>query len=187
MQAALLMATGLHAGQFRKGTTIPYVSHLFAVASLVMEAGGDEDEIIAALLHDGPEDQGGEKTLAEIRQKFGARVADIVSDCSDTFEEPKPPWEERKKAYIDHLATVSESTLLVSCADKLHNSRAILTDYRMHGEALWDRFRGGRDGTLWYYRELVNCYRRSKQPPVLVEELDRVVSEIESLTSAAKT
>lgn len=181
LRSALLMATELHGAQRRKGTDIPYLSHLFAVASLVMEAGGDEDEVIAALLHDAAEDCGGEATLASIREHFGANVAAIVAGCSDTFEVPKPPWRQRKERYLEHLADVSHSTLLVSAADKLHNARAILDDYRHHGEPLWDRFRGGRDGTLWYYRELLNRYLDLAAPAKLVKELERVVDTLEAL------
>jgi GTP pyrophosphokinase len=180
---ALVYATKLHHGQVRKGTQVPYVSHLLAVASLVLEAGGDEDEVIAALLHDGPEDRGGEETLDAIRECFGFKVANIVSGCSDTFEEEKPPWSERKRAYLSHLANAPASVLLVSCADKLHNARAILADYRSVGEDLWERFRGGKDGTLWYYRALVGSYAAASEPPVLLEQLERVVNELEALAS----
>lgn len=181
-QLAFLMADRLHDGQLRKGTTIPYVSHLLGVASIVMEAGGNDDEVIAALLHDSAEDQGGEATLAEIRNQFGDRVAEIVAACSDTFEEPKPPWKERKMAYLAHLSEVPASALLVSCADKLHNVRAILADYRVHGEELWDRFRGGREGTLWYYRELCSRYRELPAPTELAKELARTFDVLERLT-----
>lgn len=184
LQAAAAMAMDLHADQVRKGTTVSYVSHLFAVASLVMEAGGDEDEVIAALLHDAAEDRGGEATLADIRARFGDRVAGIVEECSDTFADPKPPWRERKERYIDTLAEVSRSALLVSAADKLHNARAILDDYREHGESLWERFRGGRDGTLWYYRELLNRYVHLAAPWRIVGELERVVETLEDLVRA---
>lgn len=181
-QAAFLMADRLHDRQFRKGTTVPYISHLLGVASLVMEAGGDDDEVIAALLHDSAEDQGGEATLTEIRNRFGDRVADIVAACSDTFEEPKPPWKERKVAYLAHLSEVPASVLLVSCADKLHNVRAILADYRIVGEGLWERFRGGRDGTLWYYRTLCNRYYELSAPARLVSELSSTIETLETLT-----
>ncbi len=178
---ALVYATRLHGSQLRKGTQIPYVAHLLAVASLVLEAGGDEDEAIAALLHDGPEDQGGLETLQEIHRRFGKRVERIVSECSDTFALEKPPWEERKRTYLKHLENVAPSTLLVSCADKVHNARAILTDFNEIGESLWERFRGGRNGTLWYYRSLVTKFREVAEPPPLVDELDRVVSKLEQL------
>ena len=177
-EEALVYATRLHATQLRKGTDIPYVSHLLAVASLVMEAGGGEDEAIAALLHDGPEDQGGLDTLNEIRARFGERVADIVAACSDTFEAEKPPWKARKQAYLDHLQAADEATRLISCADKLHNARAILADYRRHGESLWDRFNGGREDILWYYTELARIFG-TDGPGALADELARVVEQLE--------
>ena len=147
-EAALLLATRLHATQTRKGGRIPYVSHLLGVASLALEHGGDEDVAIAALLHDAVEDQGGRPTLARIRRRFGARVAEIVEGCTDADTVPKPEWRTRKERYLRHLDTASAEVRLVSACDKLHNARAILFDYRVHGEALWKRFKGGRDGTL---------------------------------------
>ena len=180
---ALVYATALHAQQIRKGSGVPYVSHLLAVASLVLEAGGNEDEAIAALLHDGPEDQGGLATLAEIGELFGARVAGIVAECSDSFETEKPPWRARKLAYLSHLEVASGSARFVSCADKLDNARSILTDYRSVGELLWQRFRGGREGTLWYYRALVEAFFRGETPP-LAAELERTVRLLEQETAA---
>ena len=179
---ALEFATRLHDIQLRKGSGTPYLAHPLAVASLVLEAGGSEDEVIAALLHDGPEDQGGLETLEEIRRRFGGGVAQIVAECSDSLELQKPPWRVRKLAYLQGLETASSSALLVSCADKLHNARSIITDYRLLGEQLWVRFRGGRDGTLWYYRELVNHYDSRADPPALFAELSRTVAELEALT-----
>jgi (p)ppGpp synthase/HD superfamily hydrolase len=175
---ALTFAVRRHAGQLRKGTNIPYATHLLAVCSVVLEHGGDEEEAIAALLHDAVEDQ--KATLDEIRDRFGARVAEIVAGCSDTDVVPKPPWRERKEAYIAHLASASPSTRLVSAADKLHNARSILFDYRLHGEALWDRFSASRDETLWYYRSVVDALRAAGSTP-LVDELDRVVTEMEEI------
>ena len=168
---ALVYATQLHASQVRKGTDIPYVSHLLGVASLVIEAGGTEDEAIAALLHDGPEDQGGLGTLKEIRDQFGVPVGKIVAACSDTFEEKKPAWQQRKQAYLDHLLDATPSVRLVSCADKLHNARAILADYRRHGEELWQRFNAGREDILWYYGELARIFS-DRGPEQLAAELD---------------
>ncbi|MHB1425315.1 MAG: HD domain-containing protein [Gemmataceae bacterium] len=179
-EAALIYALHLHAQQKRKGTTIPYVSHLLAVAALVLEDGGCEDEAIAALLHDAIEDQGGEPIRQEIRHGFGDKVVEIVNGCTDTDEMPKPPWLERKKRYLEHLRGASPEVLRVSAADKLHNARAVLSDLRRHGKAVWGRFNGGREGTLWYYRQLVQVFRESG-PSFLVEELDRVVSELERL------
>ena len=179
-EKALVWATQLHAGQYRKGTDVPYISHLLGVTSLVLENGGDEDEAIAALLHDAAEDQGGRATLQEIRRRFGSRVADIVKGCSDAMTQPKPPWRARKEAYIAHLSHATASELLVSTADKLHNARSILADYRTLGEALWQRFNGGKEGTLWYYRALLQALGENGPAP-LTEELARVMSEIERL------
>lgn len=177
---ALAYAAKLHQRQVRKGTTVPYLSHLLAVSSLALEHGANEDEAIAALLHDAVEDQGGAATAAEIRRRFGDTVADIVIGCSDTDRVPKPPWRERKEAYVAHLREASAGVRLVSACDKLHNSRSILTDLRRHGDAIWERFRGGKDGTLWYYRSVVDELKAAGTS-TLVEELERVVSEIEGL------
>jgi (p)ppGpp synthase/HD superfamily hydrolase len=177
---ALAFAARLHAGQLRKGTEIPYVSHLLAVSSLVLEYGGTEDEAIAGLLHDAIEDQGGNSTREVIRRLFGEEVTDIVNGCTDAEVIPKPPWRERKESYVAHVHDASPSVRLVSAADKLHNARSVLSDLRVLGEKVWSRFKGGRDGTLWYYRALVQAYRAGGSSP-LVEELDRVVSEIERL------
>jgi len=146
---ALVFASRLHRAQRRKGTDIPYVSHLMAVSALVLEHGGNEDQAIAALLHDAAEDQGGATILEEIRGRFGEPVARIVADCTDAWEEPKPDWRPRKEAYIAKLPAKHASSLLVSLADKTHNARAILNDYRVLGDALWSRFNGGREGTFW--------------------------------------
>jgi (p)ppGpp synthase/HD superfamily hydrolase len=155
---ALVYASMLHRSQARKSTTIPYVAHLLAVASIVMEAGGTEDEAIAALLHDGPEDQGGKKTLDDIRTRFGDSVGDIVESCSDTFETPKPEWSVRKRQYLEHLKSASKSALLVSAADKLHNARAILRNLREPGPSVWDRFSATREQTLDNYASLIEAY-----------------------------
>lgn len=182
-EKALTLATRLHATQTRKGSDIPYVAHLLGVASIALDHGANEDEAIAALLHDAVEDQGGEKTLKLIRRRFGSTVADIVWGCSDTDEVPKPPWKERKEAYIEHVACASPSIQLVSASDKLHNARAILSDFRCVGDKLWARFTGGKDGTLWYYRALVAAFRTSGANPQLVADLDLVVTDIERLAS----
>jgi (p)ppGpp synthase/HD superfamily hydrolase len=178
---AMTLACDLHRAQARKGTQIPYVSHLLAVASLALEYGATEDEAIAAVLHDAVEDQGGASTATVIENKFGKPVADIVRACSDTDVVPKPPWRARKEAYIAHVRTAPPSVRLVSACDKLHNARAILSDYREHGESLWERFSGGRDETLWYYRELIEAFTTHGRTR-LVDELDRVVTELELLT-----
>ena len=177
---ALVYATRLHRDQIRKGTEAPYVTHLLAVASIVGEDGGTEDEVVAALLHDAPEDRGGKERLEEIRGRFGNEVAEIVDGCTDTYEDPKPEWRPRKEAYVAHVAEASASIRLVSAADKLHNARSILADLRAVGDELWDRFTGGKEGTLWYYRALVEAYAGAGPNPI-VEELDRVVREIEAL------
>lgn len=175
---ALTYAAGLHRGQSRKGAGVPYVSHLLAVASLVLENGGDEDEAISALLHDAIEDIGGEPLPGQIRERFGQRVLEIVKGCTDADTKPKPPWRERKEAHVAKIANASSSVRLVIAADKLHNARCLLADYRRLGEDLWERFRGGRDGTLWYYRAVTDALMQSAATP-LVEELKRVVSELE--------
>ena len=176
---ALEYAARLHETQARKGGSVPYVAHLLAVTALVLENGGDEDLAIAALLHDAVEDQGGARTLAKIRADFGDRVADIVEACSDTDATPKPPWRERKEAYLAHLRDAEQDVLLVSLSDKLHNARSILMDYRAVGPDLWERFKAGRDGQLWYYRELVSIFRRQSERQVLVAELERVIATLE--------
>lgn len=179
-EEALPYAARLHRDQTRKGTDTPYVTHLLAVAAIVGENGGTEDETVAALLHDAPEDRGGRKRLEDIRDRFGDVVARIVDDCTDTYEDPKPAWWPRKEAYVAHVAQAPPSVQLVSAADKLHNARSILADLRALGDDLWERFTGGKDGTLWYYRALVEAYARNGANPV-VEELDRVIREIEAL------
>ena len=177
---ALSYAALLHAEQQRKVSGEPYVAHLLAVAALVLEYGGNGDEAIAALLHDAVEDQGGLATLEEIRRRFGPTVADIVDGCTDAAVMPKPPWRQRKEAYIARLRCAPAAVRLVSAADKLHNVRAILREYRRQGESVWGHFRGGRDGTLWYYRAVVETLKQADHHP-LVEELDRTVAEIESI------
>jgi GTP pyrophosphokinase len=177
---ALTFATQLHAEQTRKGSGIPYIAHLIGVASIALEYGANEDEAIAALLHDAIEDQGGEATREEIRRRFGDTVTEIVDGCTDSDQTPKPPWRQRKEAYIAHIPTASASVRLVSASDKLHNVRSILKDYRLLGDALWDCFKGGKNGTLWYYRSLVEAFQTAESTP-LVNELERTVSELEGL------
>ena len=180
---SVTLAAELHSTQLRKGTNIPYLSHLLGVTSLVLEHGGNEDEAIAAMLHDAVEDCGGKKTLELIKNQFGAEVAAIVEGCTDSYEIPKPDWRTRKENYLQHLATAPASVLLVSNADKLHNARAILSDLRIHGESLWRRFSGRKEGTLWYYRSLANAFLKFNYGS-LAEELNRVVSEIERISAA---
>lgn len=175
---ALQYATQLHSDQVRKGTTIPYLSHLLAVCALVLEDGGDEDQAIAALLHDAVEDQGGHETLQEIRLRFGDRVAMIVDGCTDTYEKPKPDWKYRKTEYIRHLSSAAPEIVLVSLADKLHNARSILADLKKNGDVIWGRFNGGKDGTLWYYRSLVGVFQQISDS-IMVQELTRIVNQFD--------
>jgi (p)ppGpp synthase/HD superfamily hydrolase len=181
---ALAYASDVHRAQQRKGTPVPYLSHILIVTGMVLEHGGDEEEAIAALLHDAVEDQGGDARLAEIRTRFGERVAEIVLGCSDTTLSPKPPWSERKQRYLKHLPTALASVRLVSVADKVANARAILADYRIEGEQVWTRFNATGPEILWYYRSLVQGFREAGGTP-LVDELDRVVSELERLTGGS--
>lgn len=179
LQQALVYAASLHADQRRKGPGgAPYISHLLGVCSLVLEAGGDEEQAVAALLHDAPEDQGGLLQLEEIRQRFGDRVAGIVEACSDTLETPKPPWRPRKEAYVRHLRSGSADGLLVACADKLYNARSILRDFRQLGPAVFERFNASREETLWYYGAVAEALQESELKSWLVEELADVVQEL---------
>ena len=178
---ALTLAAELHAEQLRKGTMIPYVSHLVAVAALVMEDGGDEDEVIAALLHDAVEDQGGSATAALIREEFGAHVADVVVECSDAAPEKgqeKSPWYDRKRHHLATLANMSSSALRVTAADKLHNVQSTLFDVRTDGASVWDRFKTGRDGFLWYHREVLAALRRQIPDSRSVQRLGYALEEL---------
>lgn len=181
-QHAFEFAAKQHAGQTRKASTIPYIAHLMGVASLVFEAGGDEDLAIAALLHDVVEDCGGAPMLKQIHRRFGSRVAKIVDGCTDAYQLPKPPWHDRKVSYINRLKKEDDETRLVSAADKLNNVRSILSDYRAIGESVWSRFNGGREGTLWYYRTLRDEFLRSK-PNRITRDFDLAVQDLESLTA----
>lgn len=181
---ALDYAAQVHETQLRKGTEIPYVSHLLAVCAIVLEHGGTEDEAVAALLHDAIEDQGGAARRDAIAARFGVEVARIVDECSDTDEQPKPPWRERKERYLAHLVTADPSVLLVSAADKVHNARSILRGFRLLGDALWPRFRGGRDGVLWYYRSLVDTLCGRGMTP-LFQELAEAVADLEAAVYGA--
>jgi len=175
---AFLFAAEKHAGQVRKASRTPYIAHLMGVASLALEFGGDEDIAIAALLHDVVEDCGGAPMLKEVKRRFGSRVAKIVDGCTDTDMDPKPPWRERKESYIRHLKNADADTRLVSAADKLNNVRSILSDYREVGESVWERFNGGREGTLWYYAALLREFQRGKANR-LIRELALAVQELE--------
>src|SRR4029453_6232980 len=179
---ALVYAELKHHNQVRKGGDIPYIAHLLTVAGLVINDGGSEAQAIAALLHDAVEDAGGPPTLEEIRKNFGDDVARIVDECSDTDEEPKPPWRERKQNYINHLAAVGDDTLLVSVADKLDNARSMLRDYHTHGPSLGARFnRKNPPDHLWYYESLLEAYRKQGMDSWMVDELGRVVGELKRL------
>ena len=181
-EKALTYATRIHGGQLRKKTRIPYIAHILGVSAISMEYGANETEAIAALLHDAVEDCGGAKRLRDIERKFGKKVARIVDGCTDTDRTPKPPWLERKKAYIAHVRHAPMPTKLVSASDKLHNVRAILMDYRKEGERLWSRFNAGKHGALWYYRSLVNAFTGKRIEP-LVQELNRTLTQLEFLSN----
>lgn len=181
LQKAFRYAADQHEGQTRKQTAVPYLSHLMAVTSLVLEAGGDEDLAIAALLHDVVEDCGGMPRLREVRKLFGPRVAKIVQGCTDSFSDPKLPWIVRKSEYLQRLQHEDADTRLVSATDKLHNVRTVIADYRKDGESIWKRFSGGREGTLWYYRALNDEFQRSRGNRI-TRELAVALHELEKLT-----
>jgi GTP pyrophosphokinase len=195
-QLALAYAYLLHADQARKGShpddpVVPYMGHLLGTADIVLHYGGDEDQAIAALLHDAAEDQGGRSVLDQIRARFGERVADIVDACTDTFRTPKPAWKRRKQAYIAAVAKKSADSLLVSAADKLNNVRAIVMDVRTAlasrdpanaTRKFWNRFNAGKDEILWYYFSLVDAFRRRNVGPI-VDELEVAVRQMEELGS----
>ena len=173
---ALVYASNLHRNQVRKGTDIPYLSHLLSVSALVLKHGRDEDQAIAGLLHDAVEDQGGERTLEEIRAHFGDRVAGFVADCTDSRAVPKPPWRERKEAYVAAIPARSRESLLISLADKTDNARAILGDYRENGDQVWARFSVKKDGTRWYYQSLSELFSKYCPGP-LAAEFARTVAQ----------
>ena len=177
---ALSFAIAAHDGQTRKGTDVPYVAHLLGVAGLALDAGGDEDVAVAALLHDVVEDT--DTTVDEVGARFGDRVAGIVAACSDTDVTPKPPWERRKTAYLDHLAdpATPHDVLVVALADKLHNVRSIITEVRAFGPAAWDRFNRGADAQLWYYGRLVDILA-ARLPGALTDEFSIAVRELRAL------
>jgi GTP pyrophosphokinase len=180
--AALVYAAELHATQRRKGSGVPYLAHLLSVAAIALEHGADEDQAIAALLHDAVEDQGGAPVRDEIARRFGPAVAEIVEGCTDADTLPKPPWRERKEKFLAGLPHAGPGVHLVTSADKLHNARCLLDDYRARGESLWSHFNGGRAGTLWYYRAVVTALQTAAGG-LLVEKLDIVVGELERATA----
>lgn len=181
---ALVLAHDLHRSQRRKDTDIPYISHLLAVAALVIEMGADEDTAIAALLHDAIEDQGGNGTRERLLRLFGERTVGIIDECTDTDQTPKPPWLGRKKRYLNHLRGASPEALMVSLADKLHNARCIRRDLETLGAKIWQRFSGGQGGTIWYYRSLVEIFKEQRLHSQVVAELDTVVGQIEARSAA---
>ncbi len=182
---ALEFATSVHAGQVRKGTSIPYVAHLLAVCSLVLTNGGSEEQAIAALLHDCLEDHPEKVSTAEIEQRFGRRVMELVAACTDTpagySGGPKPPWRKRKIAYLDHIRSAGPEGSIISLADKLDNARAIAADYRQVGDELWSRFSAGKDDQMWYYRELVAAFQQAGVRSPMLDELECLVNELNRL------
>lgn len=186
---AFEMAFRLHRHQMRKGKQTPYIGHLLAVCSLVLEAEGTEDEAIAALLHDAAEDHGGTTILTAIHQQFGAEVAEIVAGCSDSLTESpnaKSPWQQRKEAHLATLPHASASVRFVYCADKLHNARSLCSEFPTQGDALWSLFCGGKSGTLWYYREVTRCLQPQPKEETLPlanlwPELQFAVERLEAL------
>lgn len=183
-EEALVFAAQKHQHQTRKGTTIPYIAHLMQVSGIALENGANEDEAIAALLHDVIEDQ--DVTEEELTRRFGPEVAVIVAGCSDSASTDKAPWKQRKEAYIAHVLTASPSVRLVSSCDKLHNARAILTDYQELSDALWSRFNASPGDILWYYGSLVDAFQQAQErqgepPNRIVAQLALIVKELEHL------
>lgn len=175
---ALEFAFDVHRSQERKGSGTPYIAHILGVSSMALENGANEDEAIAALLHDAAEDQGGERMLSEIEARFGSYVAGLVTECTDAVEEPKPPWKERKLRYLSHLKSASSSAVLIASCDKLYNLRSIVSDFRLIGDSIWGRFTGGKEGVLWYYRELEKALA---MPEPLRAEFGRSLAELNGL------
>ena len=182
---AVVLSCRWHAKQQRKVSHTPYVAHLLRVAGIVLEADGSEDEAIAALLHDAIEDQGGNEARETIRERFGPEVVKIVDECSDTDQSPKPPWRERKEAFLERLPKISDSAKLITAADKLDNVRSLIDGYHERGETLWDAFGGGREGTLWYYRAVTDTLRRTLPGP-LTDRLARAVARLEMLVKDSR-
>ena len=180
---AVAYAMTMHREQTRKSTDIPYICHPFGVASLVIEASGDEDQAIGALLHDVAEDCGGEPRLVEIREKFGPRVEHIVRSCSDSLtetEEEKASWRERKAAHLKHLRESDQDMLIVTAADKLHNARAIATDLQTVGVKVWDRFNADPESIVWYYNQMLTILTEGGVTPKLLNPLASAIELIET-------
>jgi (p)ppGpp synthase/HD superfamily hydrolase len=171
----------LHKGQMRKGGQVPYITHLWAVAALVGEYGGDEEQVMAALLHDSVEDHGERISFAQISKQFGGRVAEIVEGCTDSEQNPKPPWKERKTFFLKRLRLASGDIKLVVAADKLHNARSTVSDLRFHGPKIWSRFNAGKDDQIWYYTGVVSSLRNEWSHRI-IEELVCVVDELQKLS-----
>ncbi len=181
-EMAIEMALRLHKSLVRKTREIPYLAHLLAVTALVLQDGGSEDEAIAALLHDAPEDQGGIETLTLIQEKFGKNVFQIVEACSDTFDVPKPEWRPRKEAHLEEVKKASSSVHRVIAADKLHNARSLLRDLKEYGNLLWEKFNGGKEGSIWYLQSMHEILTE-KHPGYLTDELGKVLKEIENFAN----
>lgn len=185
---ALAFAIEVHGRDRRKGSEIPYLAHLLAVCALVLSDGGDEDEGIAALLHDTLEDHPEIVSRGILRSRFGPRVLRLVQGCTDTPPEytggPTPPWRERKLRYLAHLRYAPPDVLRVATADKIDNARSVLADFRLLGNSLWTRFNAGREDQLWFYRSLVETIRDAHPPGRLLEQLEEAVSELEALVRA---
>jgi (p)ppGpp synthase/HD superfamily hydrolase len=185
---ALGLAEQVHAGDVRKGTAVPYIAHLLSVCSLILADGGDEDEAIAGLLHDTLEDHPERVSRLELNRRFGSRVLSLIEGCTDTPPDysggPKPPWRERKLAYLCHLGSAPPEDLRVALADKLDNIRSVVADYRDQGDGLWSRFNAGRDDQLWFYRALAETFRQRRPPGRLLEQLESHLAELESLIIA---
>lgn len=183
-QEALNLAFELHRNDFRKAKSTPYMAHLLCVSSMVMEDGGNEEEAIAALLHDALEDHPELISFEEIGQRFGSLVAEIVRGCSDTPDDytggAKPAWRERKQAYLDHLKQTPQHVLRVALADKLHNSRDICNDLRSDGEKVWDRFNADRDEQLWYFGKLLTVFAERFNGSKMLRQFKDVVEEIKN-------
>lgn len=180
---ALVFSNQVHASQKRKGSGAPYFAHIMGVTALVLEDGGSEEEAIAALLHDSAEDQGGKAMLAAIRDKFGEKTARIVEECSDTLVAPKPPWKKRKENHLRVLETASDETIRIMLADKVYNARNLLRGLTEHGDQVWENFKGGRDGTLWYFRQMHTLFSQ-RHSGYMLNEFTRLIQAIETFPAA---
>ena len=178
---AVEFANELHGDQIRKGTTVPYISHLLIVSGIVLQHGGSEDEAIGALLHDTVEDCGGKPVMDRIHKRFGDKIVDLVDGCSEKDIQPKPPWLERKKSYIENIKSSTPSVRLITCADKIHNASSIILEYRKVGEKVWDRFKGNKTETLWFYSSFIEAMQAAGENRPILNELILVVNELEEL------